>query len=134
MNSGIAEMLRTGVGGGSASDPVGALAQTSAAVSARALNHSWSDQQEPNIAGAAAFMGMTEVVGELASVAEEIGVYDYSQQEVDAAAIRAGEMFYAQTQQTGAFPQDEMQRDVRQMQNESNSGVLDAEIQSLAGM
>ena len=72
-----------------------------------------------------------ELVGELASVATEEGIYDYSQQETDAAAVRAGEALYGLTQDLGFFNQEEAMQDAGAIAEASQSGELDQAITAM---
>ena len=122
MNGPVVNMLKTGPDGGEMSDPPGALAKTAALVSTKVA----ADLE--SIDGAAVYAGMMELIGELATNAADEGIYDYSQQEIDAAAMKAGEHLYAQTQSLGLFPQEEMMRDVQQIKMDNETGVLDQDI------
>ena len=131
LNSGIAGMLRSGPQGGQASDPIQSLADTAATVASKVITA--SEGSGSMVDGAAAFVGMMELVGELATDAEDEGIYNYTQEDIDAAAVRASESLYNQTKDTGAFPQGEMQMDAQKMAQQSQSGELDAGIQAMLG-
>lgn len=123
MSAPVLGMLRSGPRGGQAASPVNALSETAGAVGAKAMQDLHGGGQK--IDGAAGFAGLMELVGELATLAADEGVYDYTQDEIDEAAISAGQTFYEGTKDTGAFPQEEMQRDVVEMSDASESGELD---------
>ncbi len=132
MSSPVSAMLRGGPDGEKASDPVGALADTAATVSSRVIGAAL-EAQFP-LDPAAAFMGMQILVGELADNAGKEGLYDYSQEEVNAAGVRAGESLYQQTEGMGFFNQEEMEGDMNQLQSDSQSGQLDRDVQEIEGL
>ena len=101
MSSPVLGMLRGGPEGGQASDPVQALADTAATIAARVVSS--AVEQQHQLDGAAVFVSMLELIGELATDAGTEGIYDYSQEEIDGAAARAGETLYAQTQESGLW-------------------------------
>ena len=117
----IASMLRRNI-----DDPAQSLADTAAQVAAKVI----TSAMDSNISldPAAAFAGLMELVGELASVATEEGIYDYSQQETDAAAVRAGEVLYGLTQELGFFSQEEAMQDAGTIAEASQNGELDQAI------
>ena len=126
LNAPIAAMLRR-----DANDPTTALAKTAAniasSVFASAADGNFS------IDPAAAFAGMMEVVGELATVAGMEGIYDFGQDEVDAAAVRASEALYAMTAEQGGglVSQEEAMMDAGDIAQSSQSGELDEAIRQI---
>ena len=111
----IAGMLRRKV-----DDPAQSLADTAAQVASKVI----TSAMDSNISldPAAAFAGLMELVGELASVAAEEGIYDYSQQEIDAAAVRSGEVLYGLTKELGFFSQEEAMQDAGAIAEASQGG------------
>ena len=115
LSSPIAGMLRRKV-----DDPAQSLADTAAQVAAKVITSAMDNNV--SLDPAAAFAGLMELVGELASVATKEGIYDYSQQETDAAAVRAGEVLYGLTQELGFFSQEEAMQDAGVIAEASQSG------------
>ena len=111
----IASMLRRTI-----DDPSQSLANAAAQVATKVITTSMDSNV--SLDPAAAFAGLMELVGELASVATEEGIYDYSQQETDAAAVRAGEVLYGLTQELGFFSQEEAMQDAGVIAEASQSG------------
>ena len=133
LSNAVLTMLRNGAGGDAAeaaADPVKALAETSANVAGMVV--SAASDQKFQLDPAAAFAGTMEVVGELASDAAEEGIYDYSQQEIDNAAVQAGESLYKNTKDTGLWDQQQMNEEVDQMVEASKSGEMDGEVEAIA--
>ena len=130
MSSPVLGMLRGGPEGGQASDPVQALADTAATIAARVVSS--AVEQQHQLDGAAVFVSMLELIGELATDAGTEGIYDYSQEEIDGAAARAGETLYAQTQESGLWPQEEMSADMEGMIRDSESGAMEKEMAAMA--
>ena len=126
----ILDMLKGGLG--NADQPVDALANTGATISARVIAK--AVEQGFNLDPAAAFQGMLEVLGDLATIAGEEEVYDYSQKEVDAAGIKAGEFLYQQTEELGFFDQQEMSDDMTQMQADSDSGQMEKDLEQIQSL
>ena len=120
----VASMLRR-----KADDPTQALADTAAQVAQKVLTSAMD--RNTSLDPAAAFAGLMELVGELASVAAEEGIYDYSQQETDAAAVRAGEALYGLTQELGFFSQEEAMQDAGAIAEASQGGELDQAITAM---
>ena len=120
----IASMLRRKV-----NDPAQSLADTAADVAAKVITSAMDNNI--SLDPAAAFAGLMELVGELASVATEEGIYDYSQQETDTAAVRAGEVLYGLTQELGFFSQEEAMQDAGAIAEASQSGELDQTITAI---
>ena len=121
----ISTMLRR-----DANDPAQALANTAAHVASAvfASAHDGNFSLDP----AAVFAGMMEVIGELASVAGIEGIYDYGQDEVDAAAVKAGEALYAMTaDQGGLVSQEEAMMDSGDLAQASQSGELDEALRQI---
>ena len=117
----IASMLRRKL-----DDPSQSLANTAAQVATKVITTSMDGNV--SLDPAAAFAGLMELVGELASVATEEGIYDYSQQETDAAAVRAGEVLYGLTQELDFFSQEEAMQDAGSIAAASQNGELDQAI------
>ena len=117
INGPIMDILRRG----SQTVPEQAVAQTSAIVVSRAM----SEMQPPPSNAAAAFV-VTEVAGELATVAADEGLFDLRQEELDAAGIMAVEVFARQNQQM--FPQEETQQDVEVIARGEVDGSMDMDI------
>ena len=111
----IASMLRR-----QPDNPTQALADTAAQVALKVITSAMDSNV--SLDPAAAFAGLMEMVGELASVATEEGIYDYSQQETDAAAVRAGESLYGLTEGMGFFSQEEAMQDAGAIAEASKSG------------
>ena len=133
LSNAVLTMLRNGAGGDAAdaaADPVKALAETSASVAGKVVSAA-TDQEFP-LDPAAAFAGTMEVVGELASDAAQEGIYDYSQQEIDNAAVQAGESLYKNTKDSGLWDQQQMNDEVDQMVAASKSGEMDGEVEAIA--
>ena len=120
----IASMLRRKI-----DDPAQSLANTAAQVATKVITTSMDGNV--SLDPAAAFAGLMELVGELASVATEEGIYDYSQQETDAAAVRAGEVLYGLTQELGFFSQEEAMQDAGTIAEASQNGELDQAITAM---
>ena len=113
----IANMLRR-----NASDPVHALADTAAQVSARVA--SAAVQHNMSLDPAAVLAGTFQLVEELASVASAEGIYDYDQNEMNAAATQAAQGLAEQTKDLGIFSPEEMMSDAGWIAQESQSGGL----------
>ena len=120
----IAAMLRR-----QANDPAQALADTAAQVAQKVITSAMD--RNTSLDPAAAFAGLMDLVGELASVATKEGIYDYSQQETDTAAVRAGEVLYGLTQELGFFSQEESMQDAGVIAEASQSGELDQAITAM---
>ena len=130
LSSPVMQMLRGGPEGGQANDPVQALADTAATIAARVV--ATAVEQKFQLDGAAVFTAMLELIGELATDAGTEGIYDYAQEEIDGAAARAGETLFAQTQESGLWPQEEMYADVEGMMADSESGTMESEMAAMA--
>ena len=130
LSSPVMQMLRGGPEGGQAHDPVQSLADTAATIAARVVSS--ATEQKFQLDGAAVFIAMLELIGELATDAGTEGIYDYSQEEIDGAATRAGETLYAQTQESGLWPQEEMYADLEGMMQDSESGAMESEMAAMA--
>ena len=136
-NPAILKMLRTGgqqQGGPRQAQgpggPVGALAHTAAAVGSRVAEAGGAKD------GAVVFMGTMDVLGELASVAAEAGLYDYSQEEIDSAAPRAAELLYGKTAKLGIWNQQEIEQEFAGLLEANADGSLErnlAEVAAVAG-
>ena len=121
LNAPIANMLRRNV-----EDPVQGLADTAAQVASTVVNGAVNAGM--SIGSAEIFASMMTLVGELASVAGEEGIYDYQQNEIDSAAVRAGEVLYGQTQDRKIYPQEEAMMEAGELVDASRSGELDQAI------
>ena len=120
----IASMLRK-----QANDPAQALADTAAQVAAKVITSAMDNNV--SLDPAAAFAGLMEIVGELASIASAEGIYDYGQEEVNAAGVRAGEALHGLTQEMGFFSQEEAMQDAGAIAEASQSGELDQAITAM---
>ena len=112
-----------------ANDPAQALANAAAQVAQKVITSAMD--RNTSLDPAAAFAGLMELVSELASVAADEGIYDYSQQETDAAAVRAGEALYGLTQELGFFNQEEAMQDAGAIAEASQGGELDQAITAM---
>ena len=119
-----ATLLRKG-----ANDPVGSLAMTAAQVAAAVITSAMDNNI--SLDPAVALAGLMELVSELGSVASTEGIYDFDQNEMNAAATQAGEKMYALTQETGLFPQEEAMMESEGIAQASESGELDTAISQL---
>ena len=124
LSQGAATLLRKG-----ANDPVGALAMTAAHIAAAVI----TSAMDKNISldPAVALAGLMEIVEELGTAASMEGIYDYDQDEMNAAATQAGEKMYALTQETGLFPQEEAIMESEGIVKASESGEMDQAISQL---
>ena len=120
----IASMLRK-----QANDPAQALADTAAQVASKVITSAMDNNV--SLDPAAAFAGLMEIVGELASISSAEGIYDYGQEEVNAAGVRAGEVLYGLTQEMGFFSQEEAMLDAGAIAEASQSGELDQAITAM---
>ena len=124
LSSPILDLLRGS--GGNANDPIQSLADAAAHVVSKVITSAQANQI--SLDPAAAFAVMMELVGELADVATKESLYDYGQDEVNAAAVRSGETLYALTKDSGFFKQEEMVGDVYAITQASQSGEMDKAI------
>ena len=131
MNSSVLNMLRSGENKDQAGDPVQALADVAASIAGRVISD--AVDQKYGLDPAAAFMGMMELVGELGEDAKAEGVYEYSQEDINSAAVRSGETLYKQVQSTGFFDEGKMGQDVDEIIAGSQSGELDSGIAEMSG-
>ena len=115
--------------GENASDPIQSLADSAAHVVAKVIASAQANQI--SLDPAAAFAAMMEIVGELGDIATKESLYDYGQEEINAAAVRSGETLYALTQDTGFFRQEEMVGDVDAITQAAQSGEMDKAITSM---
>ena len=122
INEPIANMLRRNNG-----DPAQSLADTAARVASMII----AGAQESNFSldPAAAFAGMMQIVGELATVAGDEGIYDYAQDEIDQAAVRAGETLHGLS--PDFFGQEEAMLEADDIAQASKTGELDEAIGAL---
>ena len=123
-NGPIVKMLQTAA----TTNPVMALAQAAAAVVQRALS---GMQSAPD--GGSSFYVLKEVVGDLATVAGQEGIFDYRQEEIDAAMPMAAESL----QQMGGgklFPQAELDSDYEMLQGASQDWKFNKDIAEIAEM
>ena len=137
VNAAVVKMLRSGrpqqqqQGGPQQGEgpggPVDALAYSAAAIGARVAKAGAARD------GAVVFMGTMDVLGELASVAATEGLYDYSQEEINAAAPKAAELLYSMTAQLGLWNQQEIESDFVGLLEANASGALDQELAAIAG-
>ena len=126
VNDAVADMLRRH------DDPTQALADTAARVSSRI--HAGAQEANFSLDPAVVFAATMQIVEELATMAGEEGIYDYGQDEVNAAATRAGESLYAMTEdQGGVFSQEEAMSDAGDLTKASQSGEMDQAIKQLEG-
>ena len=114
--------------------PVETLATTAATLSTR-VSQSAKDESV-QIGGDVVFAGTMALVGELAGIAEQEGVYEYSQDEIDRAGPMAAEQLGLMSQQGegGMFDRAEMESDLSEMEADDQSGQLEAELQEAAAM
>ena len=119
-----ATLLRKG-----ANDPVGSLAMTAAQIAATVI----TSAMDSNISldPAVALAGLMEIVKELGTAASMEGIYDFDQDEMNAAATQAGERMYALTQETGLFSQEEAMMEADGIVQASESGEMDQAISQL---
>ena len=132
INPQIVELLQSGAGEGGGQEakqagvdiPVQALAQTSATLGAR-LATSASENGRALDGPGVVLPGTIHMVETLADVAAKEEIYDYSDEEMAAAATQAAEMLFQQTQDLGLWSQEEMDRGVQEMMVADKAGVLD---------
>ena len=124
LNSSVAGMLRR-----SANDPTQALADTAAQVSAKVV----TSAMDANVSldPAAATLAMFQIVEELANVANSEGIYDYDQNEMNAAAVRSGEVLHGLLAESGFISQEEAMMDASDLARASQTGELDQAINQL---
>ena len=131
INPQIAELLQSGAaeGGQQARQagvdiPVQALAQTASTIGARLATGAAENGRSLDGPGVV-LPGTIHLVETLADVAAKEEIYDYSEQEMAAAATQASEMLFQQTQDLGLWSQEEMDRGVQEMMVADKAGVLD---------
>ena len=120
----IAGMLRR-----QANDPTQALAETAAKVASTVISSAMD--ADVSLDPAAAFAGTMELVGELGSVAATEGIYDYDQDEINTAAVRAGEVLHGLTKDIGFFSQEEAMADAGEIVEASQTGEMDDAIRTI---
>lgn len=122
----ISSMLRHG-----ANDQTQALADTAAQVVGTVITS--ATESGVSLDPAVALAGLSAVVSELANAAEIVGIYDFGQDEIDAAAARAGESLYPMVQDQGVFAQEEAMIDAGDIAQASKTGEMDDAIRRLEG-
>ena len=95
-------------------EPVMVLAQTAAVVVNRAITG-----MQPPPDGASAFYVLTETIGDLATIAANEGIFDYRQEEIEAALPKAADDLNMQTRGK-TFPQSEMAAEADVIKGASN--------------
>ena len=125
-NPAVLEMLRDDASG----DPIQTLATIAGTIGGRVAQEI-AKSGNP-VDGAAVFMGTMEFVGELADVAKTEGLYDYSEQEVNSATVRAGEVLFNATEGLGIWDQAEMEQDLSQLVQDDSDGSLKAQVDVMA--
>ena len=108
--------------------PVDALAYSAAAIGARVAEAGAAND------GAVVFLGTMDVVGELASVAALEGIYDYSQEEIDAAAPKAAELLYSMTANSGLWNQQEIEQEFAGLVEADAAGSLERDLSEVAAI
>ena len=127
-NPAVLRMLREGASSADA-DPVQSLSVAAGMIGAKVAQEI-TKQQAP-IEGAALFAATMEFIGELADVAKTEGLYDYSQEEINSAAPRAGEVLFNNTQEMGIWDEAEMAQDLSELVQADSDGSLKAQFDSL---
>jgi len=128
LSSAVLGMLRQGTSSEIA-DPVSALADTTVSVSSTATRK--LSETGSRLDGSVAYAGMVQTLEELADDAIKENLYDYSQEELAAALMKAQQGFYTQVESLGIYPQQEMQQDLSVMQEADASGELDADLDQM---
>ncbi len=115
------------------SDPdaaVNALAAAAAALGAKVASD--AGRAGAPLEGATAYAGTMEAVGELAEVSAREGIYDYSQEEVNSAGLRAAEQLYGLTRDSGLWERGEAERELEGLVGMDADGTLDGMARDLA--
>ena len=124
VNPAIAESLRAMPEGGA----VDSLANTAASVGAKVV--SAAVEQGSSFDGIGVVLPATlSLVEDLAGIAQEEQIYDYSEEEMASAAVKTGEALFEQTQELGIWSKEEFDAGVQEALAADQSGKLASMIQ-----
>ena len=124
VNPSIAESLRAMPEGGA----VDSLANTAASVGAKVA--SAAVEQGSSFDGVGVVLPATlSLVAELAGIAQDEQIYDYSEEEMASAAVKTGEALFEQTQELGIWSKEEFDAGVQEALAADQSGELASMIQ-----